>query len=98
MIHMNKLPSSWWFLPPGLTGGFFVLVCAFLSPIIPVIFFVVSLPVSGLAYFFGYSVTKDSFHKEKEVAKAWGWIVTAWVSVIAWYVISSLFWCELIGC
>ena len=98
MHVVSKKPSDWWYLPPGLAGGFFVLVCGFLSPAIPVIFIAVSLPVGGLAWLVGYSVAKDSFHKEKEIAKGWAWIAMVWASVIAWYVISSLFWCELIGC
>jgi hypothetical protein len=95
---MSKQPSNWWFLPPGLAGGFYVLVFGILSPAIPVIFFLVCLPLSGLAYFFGYSVAKDSFNKEKEVAKGWAWIVMAWMSVLGWYVTTELFYCELIGC
>jgi hypothetical protein len=94
----RTFPSNWWYAPPVVAGVFFVLVTAVLSPFIPNIFCAVCIPLGVLAYVFGYSIAKESFNQTKRVAKSWAWIACAWISVIAWYVVSSLFWCELIGC
>ena len=105
---MNKLrfkPSNWWYLPPGIAGGFFFLVTALFNPmgffwglLIPLTFLAISFPVGVLTYFFTCSVAIKSLHKEETEAKKWGLIAVAWVSVIAMYVQAEYFWCELIGC
>ena len=98
---MNKLrfkPSDWWYLPPGIAGGFFFLVTALFHPMAAVIFLAVSIPVGFIAAFLVLVVAEFALNIEEAKAKKWGLIAMAWVSVIAMYVLSGLFWCELIGC
>jgi len=89
---------NWWYLPPGIAGGFFCLAMALWHPMVAVIFLAVSIPVGFIAACLVYVVLEFALNKEETEAKKWGLIAMAWFSVIAMYVLSQLYWCELIGC
>ena len=89
----HSKPSDWWYLPPGLAGGLFVLATLFFHPIVPLVFGLLGVLV-------GFVVTTILFliFGAMKNANEWARILMAWVSVVAMYVLSELFWCELIGC
>jgi hypothetical protein len=94
---MNKR-SALLLLPPVGAGLFFVAITAAYSPLIPLVFIAWGLPIGAITFALVYSSARGFFHMEPPIAMEWTLIATAWVSVIAWYVLSELYWCELIGC
>lgn len=93
---MKKLrfkPSKWWYLPPAIAGGLFCgakIILAgrfFWGLLIPSILLVLSIPIGVLAYVFAYVVANSAFKKKDAEAKKWARITTAWVIVIAMYVL-----------
>jgi len=85
-------------LPPAGAGLFFIAITAVLSPLIPLVFMGRGWPFGAITFALVYSSARGFFHRDPHVAMEWALIATSWVSVIAWYVLSELYWCEFIGC
>ncbi|MFC1695806.1 hypothetical protein ACFL1C_06745 [Pseudomonadota bacterium] len=97
MEGMNKR-SALLLLPPVGAGLFFVAILGAYAPMIPMMFVALSVPFGAITFVLVYSSARGFFHMEPHVAMEWAVITTAWVSVIAMYVLPKLYWCEIVGC
>jgi predicted membrane metal-binding protein len=88
-------PSGFWYLPPLVAGLFYVFVFGFFSPVIPVIFVPMGSLLGALAGLVAYSALKE---KGNEKAREWAQIFTAWIGVIMIFLLTELFYCEIVGC